>query len=312
MYEYGFVDALSKQYRLILVDARGHGLSDKPRDPVAYGRAQMAGDVTAVLDELHVERAHFLGFSLGGYMGVDMAQLAPDRLLSLVSVGAAATIGPSSSGAYVSLLAKGPGGLLGVWRSQGALSPELTSRLLAVDTEALMAYWKRPEDVDKHEVIEAVRDVQIPCLLIAGDQDRSTRPSWLSPSRSEPAQLAKSSLPAGEVWSWAARYSSPSVLASSKRASASDTSPSAWSTSLSTSASSRCARCPIQSSTVLFSGSWYASVPPALAWGESVASVSVGSVMAGAYPGRPNLSPDRSPRRAGRVISGQLRPTARR
>jgi pimeloyl-ACP methyl ester carboxylesterase len=36
-YEFGYVDALKRDYRLILVDARGHGQSDKPHDPNAYG-----------------------------------------------------------------------------------------------------------------------------------------------------------------------------------------------------------------------------------------------------------------------------------
>jgi pimeloyl-ACP methyl ester carboxylesterase len=36
-YEYGFVDALRDDHTLILIDARGHGGSDKPHDPVAYG-----------------------------------------------------------------------------------------------------------------------------------------------------------------------------------------------------------------------------------------------------------------------------------
>jgi pimeloyl-ACP methyl ester carboxylesterase len=35
-YESGYVDALSRDYRLILIDARGHGTSDKPHDPDAY------------------------------------------------------------------------------------------------------------------------------------------------------------------------------------------------------------------------------------------------------------------------------------
>jgi len=36
-YALGYVDALRARYRLILVDARGHGESDKPHDPAAYG-----------------------------------------------------------------------------------------------------------------------------------------------------------------------------------------------------------------------------------------------------------------------------------
>src|SRR3712207_4870218 len=65
--DYGFVAGLASDYRLILIDARGHGRSDKPHDPNAYGHAQRAADVAAVLDDLAIDRAHFLGYSLGGW-----------------------------------------------------------------------------------------------------------------------------------------------------------------------------------------------------------------------------------------------------
>ena len=55
--ELGYVDALKADHRLILLDARGHGQSDKPHDPKAYDPALRASDVIAVLDELDVEIA---------------------------------------------------------------------------------------------------------------------------------------------------------------------------------------------------------------------------------------------------------------
>ena len=48
-YELGYVEALQRDYRLILVDARGHGHSDKPHDPDAYAMAVIVGDIVAVL-----------------------------------------------------------------------------------------------------------------------------------------------------------------------------------------------------------------------------------------------------------------------
>jgi pimeloyl-ACP methyl ester carboxylesterase len=53
------VDALKLDYRLILVDARGHGASDKPRDPQAYLLENRVGDVTVVLDALESRRPSF-------------------------------------------------------------------------------------------------------------------------------------------------------------------------------------------------------------------------------------------------------------
>ena len=47
-YECGYVDALKRDYRLVLVDARGHGSSDKPHDPDAYPLDNRVADVVAV------------------------------------------------------------------------------------------------------------------------------------------------------------------------------------------------------------------------------------------------------------------------
>jgi pimeloyl-ACP methyl ester carboxylesterase len=56
-YDAGYVHALRPDYRLILIDARGHGASDKPHDPDAYALQRRAGDIVAVLDHLHLAHA---------------------------------------------------------------------------------------------------------------------------------------------------------------------------------------------------------------------------------------------------------------
>src|SRR5260370_38821394 len=60
-YEAGYVEALRPDYRLILIDARGHGASDKPRDPDAYVLNRRVADVVAVLDALDIAKALFWG-----------------------------------------------------------------------------------------------------------------------------------------------------------------------------------------------------------------------------------------------------------
>ncbi len=66
---WGFVEGLKDNYKLILIDARGHGYSDKPQDPEAYGIQSLVADVVTVLDDLNIEKAHFLGYSMGGRSG---------------------------------------------------------------------------------------------------------------------------------------------------------------------------------------------------------------------------------------------------
>jgi pimeloyl-ACP methyl ester carboxylesterase len=88
-YELGYVDALKRAHLVILVDARGHGASDKPHDTSAYAKDRQAADVVGVLDELQIQRANYWGYSMGGRIGFALAQYAPERFRCFVLGGAA-------------------------------------------------------------------------------------------------------------------------------------------------------------------------------------------------------------------------------
>lgn len=73
--------ALAREFRVISLDARGHGLSDKPTDPAAYGE-EMVRDVVRLMDHLGIEKAHVAGYSMGGFITLKLATTHPERLLS--------------------------------------------------------------------------------------------------------------------------------------------------------------------------------------------------------------------------------------
>src|SRR5258705_9806156 len=66
----GQIAALSKRHKLVLWDMRGHGQSDYPDDPAAYGEALTVADMDALLDEAGTHSALFRGLSLGGCLSV--------------------------------------------------------------------------------------------------------------------------------------------------------------------------------------------------------------------------------------------------
>ncbi len=74
-------------YRVIAMDNRGHGQSDKPVDPEAYRPWVMADDVVALLDHLAIPEAHVFGYSMGARISVFAALAHPDRVRSLVLGG---------------------------------------------------------------------------------------------------------------------------------------------------------------------------------------------------------------------------------
>lgn len=85
--EAGYVDDLQRDYRLINVDLRGHGNSDKPHEPSAYRGEAVISDVLAVADAEGIDRFAIWGFSYGGWNAWLTANSAPERVAAIVSTG---------------------------------------------------------------------------------------------------------------------------------------------------------------------------------------------------------------------------------
>lgn len=81
------IERLSKNHQVIALDCRGHGKSDKPHDSTQYG-TRMVKDVLNLLDYLHIDKAHFIGFSMGAIIAGNLQLDYPDRVLSTVLSGA--------------------------------------------------------------------------------------------------------------------------------------------------------------------------------------------------------------------------------
>ncbi len=82
------IDLLAEQHRVIMMDNRGTGRSDKPDTP--YTMDMMAADVKGVLDALGIDKAHVMGFSMGGAITQTFGVNYPEATLSLVICGASA------------------------------------------------------------------------------------------------------------------------------------------------------------------------------------------------------------------------------
>jgi pimeloyl-ACP methyl ester carboxylesterase len=84
----GMLNTLEKAgYRVIAMDCRGHGQSDKPHGAGQYG-LEMVRDVVRLLDHLKVARAHIVGYSMGGSIATQLLVRHPDRLLTVTLLGA--------------------------------------------------------------------------------------------------------------------------------------------------------------------------------------------------------------------------------
>lgn len=84
----GIIDDLSRDYRIIALDVRGHGQSDKPHEIARYG-VEFSEDVARLLDHLGIERAHIVGYSMGAMIAGRFVADHAARALSVVFGGLA-------------------------------------------------------------------------------------------------------------------------------------------------------------------------------------------------------------------------------
>src|SRR5579863_5113773 len=86
---------LSKRYRLILVDIRGHGQSSKPE--CCYTRLDFAYDIKLLLDALGVAQADIVGHSLGSIIAQTFAEYWPDRTAHVVLISSTGGSPPAAT-----------------------------------------------------------------------------------------------------------------------------------------------------------------------------------------------------------------------
>jgi pimeloyl-ACP methyl ester carboxylesterase len=83
----GVFNKLAQHYHVIAIDNRGHGLSGKPHELSKYG-VEMVQDVVRLMDHLHIQKAHVVGYSMGGFITAKLVTTHPERVISAVIGGA--------------------------------------------------------------------------------------------------------------------------------------------------------------------------------------------------------------------------------
>lgn len=169
-------------YRVVRYDHRGHGRSPAPEGP--YTLAELAGDLLALLDKLAVTRASLVGLSLGGMVGMWLAEHFPARLDKLVLCCTSAALGPAQ-----------------LWQDRARTARESGMAGLA---DAAMTRWVTPEfrdtawlrdmvasqppegyascctAIETMAIADELSTVVAPTLVIAGEEDPATPPEHAS------------------------------------------------------------------------------------------------------------------------------------
>jgi pimeloyl-ACP methyl ester carboxylesterase len=184
----GWVAALAAVRRVVTLDVRGHGRSDKPLDPAAYGYRAMSADVVQVLDELGIERADYLGYSMGAFIGAALLGSHPERFTSMVLGGIGDETAESAAacvGIAAALGTDDPSTIADpVGRASRAfvdLDPTSDREALAV---AALAMWPDGHPLDLAGPIGA--DADVPVVVVNGGDDHpyvDTAPAFVAALR---------------------------------------------------------------------------------------------------------------------------------
>ena len=168
--EAGYVDALKDDYKIILMDVRGHGKSDKPHEPAMYAAENFVGDVVAILNSLGIESTNFYGYSYGGGIGFECAKHIPERMKSLIIGGAGARLpSPEIYKAQIKIFENGMEALVTAREQTGPISPGMKARMLANDCEALIAICKAT--LSSPSIMDDVPRMNMPFLIFVGESD---------------------------------------------------------------------------------------------------------------------------------------------
>ncbi|MBA3449592.1 MAG: alpha/beta fold hydrolase [Chloroflexia bacterium] len=172
----GYVQELAKTYQVILIDARGHGESDKPQDPPAYGRRRQAADVVAVLDDLGIDVTRFWGHSMGGDVALTLGRHHPDRVRSLVVAGYSPFAAAGDEAAEMAAWAADlHGGMIrfvaGYERRHSALPEDARHRWLANDGAALAACVATMIAESDGAQVADLPSIETPVMLLVGTEE---------------------------------------------------------------------------------------------------------------------------------------------
>jgi pimeloyl-ACP methyl ester carboxylesterase len=128
------------------------------------------GDVLAVLEALRLPKAHFFGYSMGGWVGYGLAKHAPERVASLIIGGAHPYHDQSYLDAFGQLDGGDPEAFLAALERvlEEPIPRDLVPRVFANDLRALTAAAAQP----RPSLEDVLRTMVMPCLLLVGEADR--------------------------------------------------------------------------------------------------------------------------------------------
>lgn len=186
----------ARHCRVVVMDGRGNGRSDRPADPAAYGEHEFAADALAVMDATETERAVLVSLSLGSIRALLLAADHPERVSAAAFIGPSVALTPPhperAAHSFDARLETSEGwakfnrhywlenhaDFLEFFFSRMFSEPHSTKQIedcvgwgLETTPEVLIATATAPGMPDREAALELCRRVRCPVLVLHGDGD---------------------------------------------------------------------------------------------------------------------------------------------
>lgn len=180
----------ARYFRCIAYAARGFPPSEVPEDGARYSQAHARDDVVAVLDHLKIDRAHVVGLSMGGFAALHVGIAYPNRARSLVIAGCGYGAEPDKKEKFQAECDAAASSFESNWAETAkkyALGPtrvqfqnkdprgwaEFASQLQehSPKGQALTMRGVQMKRPSLYELIDDMRKIEVPTLIVTGDED---------------------------------------------------------------------------------------------------------------------------------------------
>lgn len=177
--------ALAPTYRVIRFDARGHGKSEAPKGPYAF--EVLASDVIGLMDHLGVQRAAFVGLSMGGMVAQYLGMLQPGRVKAIAICATTSRVPVEMRHLWVDRVTvardKGMASqvdpALGRWVTpeSRATKPALVARFTGlIEATPVEGYAGWCGAIEQLDTTDRLGTIKAPTIVISGEKDLGSPP----------------------------------------------------------------------------------------------------------------------------------------
>lgn len=180
------IDVLSRKYKVLRYDTRGHGQSSAPAGE--YTLDQLADDAKALFDALNIKRTHWLGLSMGGMIGQTFALKYPGIFQSMVLADTTSRRAPDAAKLWGDRMrVAGEKGMeplvestLARWFTEPYRNShkDVVARIAGdIRSTPAVGYIGCCHAISKIDLTDRLHEIKCPALVIVGEQDMGTPPA---------------------------------------------------------------------------------------------------------------------------------------